>query len=373
MLYRTTTNRSLHLITAACVTSVAMLTALACSGGDKSGSGAENQSGVGGTSGTGATSGTGGSIAGSGGVAGSGGTAGTGGGGTTVNQDPNSGKWMCTDSTGTHVCQCNDGMDNDNDQATDSADPNCVAGPYTDSEAGSTTGGSGCGTTQCTNCIDDDGDGKIDSGDSECTGALDNDEASYATGISGDNSDACKQDCFFDGNSGSGNDGCLWDLRCDSASPGQYAEKACPYDPDYNNCQDTQSQGCIDYCRNYAPNGCDCFGCCTVFDNDGMPHDVKLSGTCSVDKLNDTTLCPICTKTAACNNPCDLCEYCLGKAPTDPTCFQSQPDAGSPPPDAAPPPVNTCSNGFQTCVPGETNACPAGYYCLTGCCVPNIQ
>ena len=29
----------------------------------------------------------------------------------------------------------------------------------------------------------------------------------------------CKQDCFFDGNSGAGDDGCQWDLRCDSPSP----------------------------------------------------------------------------------------------------------------------------------------------------------
>ena len=35
---------------------------------------------------------------------------------------------------------------------------------------------------------------------------LDNDESSFATGIPGDNMDACKQDCFFDGNSGMGDD-----------------------------------------------------------------------------------------------------------------------------------------------------------------------
>ena len=38
----------------------------------------------------------------------------------------------------------------------------------------------------------------IDLADPECVGAADNDEATYATGISGDNIDACKQDCFFD-------------------------------------------------------------------------------------------------------------------------------------------------------------------------------
>src|SRR3954469_15231541 len=62
--------------------------------------------------------------------------------------------------------------------------------------------------TQCANCVDDDGDGKIDGFDPECTGPADNDEASFKTGIPGDNIDAPSQDCFFDGNSGSGDDGC---------------------------------------------------------------------------------------------------------------------------------------------------------------------
>ncbi|HEV8244925.1 MAG TPA: hypothetical protein VGP93_04125, partial [Polyangiaceae bacterium] len=179
-------------------------------------------------------------------------------------QDPD-GNWICTAADGsTHPCECSDGMDNDGDQAIDTLDPNCNGAPYNDSEAG-TAGGDNCGTTACSNCIDDDGDGLIDSADPACTGALDNDESSFATGISGDNSDACKQDCFFDGNSGSGNDGCLWDLRCDPESPGSYAEKACPYDESYNKCEDTQSDQCIANCQAFTPNGCDCFGCCSVY------------------------------------------------------------------------------------------------------------
>ena len=64
------------------------------------------------------------------------------------------------------------------------------------------------GGPQCSNCKDDDGDGLIDGFDPECTGPFDNDEGSFATGIPGDNKDAINQDCFFDGNSGAGNDGC---------------------------------------------------------------------------------------------------------------------------------------------------------------------
>ena len=71
------------------------------------------------------------------------------------------------------------------------------------------------GQTQCSDGIDNDGDGKTDYNDPECVGPLDNDEGTYATGIPGDNIDACKQDCFFDGNSGMGDDGCMWQLKCD--------------------------------------------------------------------------------------------------------------------------------------------------------------
>ena len=71
------------------------------------------------------------------------------------------------------------------------------------------------GQAACSDGIDNDGDGLIDYNDPECVGPLDNDEGSFATGIPGDNVDPCKQDCFFDGNSGLGDDGCEWQLKCD--------------------------------------------------------------------------------------------------------------------------------------------------------------
>ena len=97
---------------------------------------------------------------------------------------------------------------------------------------------------QCSNCLDDDGDGLADWQDPECAVPLDNDEGSFATGISGDNVDACKQDCFFDGNSGQGDDGCNWNLKCDAKNPGG---AGCPYDASFKNCP-AQSQKCIDTC-----------------------------------------------------------------------------------------------------------------------------
>src|SRR5262244_3579693 len=67
---------------------------------------------------------------------------------------------------------------------------------------------------QCADGMDNDGDGLIDGADPECSGPYDNDESSYATGIPGDNRAMWMMDCFFDGNSGSGNDNCRWDIRC---------------------------------------------------------------------------------------------------------------------------------------------------------------
>src|SRR5690606_10852040 len=73
-----------------------------------------------------------------------------------------------------------------------------------------------CGSAPCAcnNGIDDDGDGTIDGFDIECTGAIDDDEGSFATGIPGDNRDPKWQDCFFDGNSGHGDDRCQCPTEC---------------------------------------------------------------------------------------------------------------------------------------------------------------
>src|SRR6478609_3127994 len=68
-----------------------------------------------------------------------------------------------------------------------------------------------------------------DAGGTNGVGPLDNDESSFATGIPVDNIDACKQDCFFDGNSGMGDDGCMWQLKCDPMTN----NASCPYDQAY--------------------------------------------------------------------------------------------------------------------------------------------
>jgi hypothetical protein len=232
--------------------------------------------------------------------------------------------------------------------------------------AGGSGGTSGSGNAQCSDGLDNDGDGKVDYNDPECVGPLDNDEGSFATGIPGDNMDACKQDCFFDGNSGGGDDHCDWQLKCDPKS----VENKCPYDMQYATshaaeCSSSasQSQACINSCRKLVPNGCDCFGCCLI---PGAATPIRLAATCTAANFGDPTKCPPCTQVTQCSNPCDTCELCIGKTTLPPEC--SPPDAGT---DGPPPP--SCGSDFIPCGPGAAtpvDGCGAGYGCITGCCIP---
>ncbi len=240
------------------------------------------------------------------------------------------------------------------------------------------------GGTQCTNCIDDDGDGVVDWLDPECTGPLDDDEGSFATGIPGDNVDACKQDCWFDGNSGAGDDKCDMPAKCLVGS----ADPKCPYDPkaaaDPKQCPPL-SKACIDFCKPLTPKGCDCLGCCDVYKG-GKVYKVKLVGACTYETLEDETKCPPCAQVPSCSNPCGECEWCLGKTELPPKCYPPPPDAGVP--DASPPDGSTTPDGStspdaggdtgappSTCPVGTgpacspTAPCPTGHYCLTGCCI----
>jgi hypothetical protein len=260
------------------------------------------------------------------------------------------GGWICPTNVGQALpCQCDDGTDNDGDGLGDLDDPDCFDG------SDNTEGTSPVGGTQCTDGIDNDGDGAIDSVDAECTGPLDDVEGSFATGIPGDNMDACRQDCWFDGDSGSGNDRCLWDLSCDPVAGPAYGCGTMTG----GRCDQPQNPRCIDFCLAFTPNGCDCFGCCDVY-VDGVPYVVVLNAQCTTDVIDDPARCVPCTKVASCDNPCDPCEYCLGRPPTM-ECVP--PDGG---------PGYTCPDGQVACDP-DGNTCEAGYWCLTGCCAPNID
>jgi hypothetical protein len=250
-----------------------------------------------------------------------------------------------------------------------------------DDTTGGDGGGSGSGTdgppvpagctagaAQCNNCIDDDNDGYIDSYDLECTGPLDNDEKSFATGIPGDNIDPVQQDCFFDGNSGAGNDGCNIHVCC---LLGAQTKADCPvganqYNP--NECPPpigtgTISQMCKDVCGKLTPPGCDCFGCCTLCDPvTNVCRDIATNPTtspgCDLTHINDPNICKSCTKVVDCGNTqCggQTCILCPGQDPSD-----LPASCGG---------MTSCPTGTSSCANGVT--CPAGTFCDAGqlCCV----
>ncbi|HEU5074201.1 MAG TPA: hypothetical protein VFU02_08510 [Polyangiaceae bacterium] len=194
------------------------------------------------------------------------------------------------------------------------------------------------GDCQCGNGIDDDDDGHIDGFDTECTGIADNDEGTFATGISGDNKDPKWQDCFFDGNSGAGDDGCRYHTDCLSGDL-----------PD-NDPSCTVTQSCIDFCVERTPSGCDCFGCCTFETADG-PLSVQIGITCNYEDIDDAAACPRCEPSTQCGNECGECELCPGKEELPESCEE----------------VPTCDDGRQAC-DAET-PCPASYWCSLGCCI----
>jgi hypothetical protein len=251
--------------------------------------------------------------------------------------------------------------------------PQAGAGSSANTNGGGSGGGEvvGTGTTACSNGKDDDGDGLIDGFDPECTGSGDNDEASYATGMPGDNRDGKWQDCFFDGNSGAGEDGCRYATGCLTGD----------LELDDKDCQ--LAQNCIDFCAKFVPNGCDCFGCCSVQTAEGETIDVMTTSSCSLDKLADTDACQRCVKSDVCGNTCGRCELCPGKTVADlpddcgtgtggsgtggsgstggSTSTGGTGSGGSP--------TYTCDGGEQVCGAGMPG-CPLNYYCSQGCCLP---
>jgi hypothetical protein len=210
---------------------------------------------------------------------------------------------------------------------------------------------------QCNNCVDDDIDGTIDGFDPECVSALDDDEGSFATGIPGDNIDAIKQDCFFDGNSGAGDDGC--DLHVCCLLIGECPEHLKPEQYDPAEC--TPTQACIDNCAPVTPPGCDCFGCCTICSGD-ICHTVltnpAVAPDCTQEVLADPALCPPCAPIADCGEDCVPfeCVLCPGQTEADlpPECMGTA----------------ECPSGLTVC---ESNAdCTAGQFCSGGCCINGV-
>ena len=202
------------------------------------------------------------------------------------------------------------------------------------------------GACVCSDGMDNDGDGLADGMDPECTGPFDNDEGSFATGIPGDNRDPMWQDCFYDGNSGAGDDMCRYRTECLTGDLPATDEDC------------MVSAACLEFCRARTPNGCDCFGCCDITTEDGTHVFIAIGAACSLDNIDDETACPRCTQSTECINDCGTCELCPGRTADDlpPECT---PDGGMP--------MYECEDGV-TCM---SNAdCPEeGAYCSLGCCL----
>ncbi len=208
-------------------------------------------------------------------------------------------------------------------------------------------------------CSGDDDDGVADGFDTECTGPADNDEGTFATGISGDNMDPKWQDCFFDGNSGAGDDGCRYHTDCLTG------------DKEASDADCIVTEQCLDFCTARTPNGCDCFGCCTIRQADGTDLSVVISEQCMEENLED---CVTCTPSTQCGNQCGECELCPGKTAADlpDSCASTPPDGGtagsggSGGSDAGTPGY-TCDDGAVVCA--EQSDCPTtSHYCSFGCC-----
>jgi len=225
----------------------------------------------------------------------------------------------------------------------------------------------------CGDLQDNDMDGLIDYQDPDCLGPCDNTEDSYYGGIPGQNNAPCKADCYFDQDSGAGNDDCYWSHQCDDheTAPEYYPEPwngaTCAHDENAaipgttQGCAElsmTQSQTCLDYCGPLTPNGCDCFGCCELPAGTGNYVYLGSSDTssqkCDIAHVNDPTVCHPCEVVPACLNGCDTCELCIGKTVLPPECDD--------------PMGQQCGEGVQQCGLAGQDPCPAGYYCISGCC-----
>jgi hypothetical protein len=231
---------------------------------------------------------------------------------------------------------------------------------------------------QCGDCIDNDMDGFIDDEDPNCLGACDHNEAGFDLKIPGNPLSGCNRDCYFDSDSGSGNDKCDWAAQCDPETPvlaccdpTVTTLDSCGSSTNLRSCTspEVQDPQCHAVCLPLTPNGCDCFGCCDIrtYDSPDQEHWVYIgsfdelqsgtkTGTCHVEaaRAGDDVACRPCTPQPNCLKPCGECQLCLGKTDLPAHCTD---------------PEERCPGGQRVCgAPGDC-PCPARHFCLTGCCV----
>jgi len=255
-------------------------------------------------------------------------------------------------------------------------------------------------TYECGDLIDNDNDGLLDSEDPDCLGPCDNTEDGYISGIPGGSGPDCTVDCYFDQDSGAGNDDCHWSHQCDphEVAPNYYPESSAGTKCKYNTAAsipgssmtcdqlyNAQSTACTNFCGPLTPNGCDCFGCCELPAGKGNyvwlgSEDASGNGSCKLDVINDPMKCQPCLPVKACLNTCGKCELCIGKTTLPPECNpSSSASSGATGSSGAGSSTGSgggdlqCETGVQPCgLPGQA-ACTGGAYCITGCChkIPN--
>ena len=244
------------------------------------------------------------------------------------------------------------------------------AGPQLNPGAGDCTPRA-CGSSiqECGDCLDDDADGLVDESDPECLGPCDDSEAELFTGVATRVSGSCNADCYFDRNSGAGDDGCSWSYRCDplAVAPGYPPTglDRCSYDSGPNPACELDANeraACERGCLPLTPNGCDCFGCCELPAASGRfvwlgSENLDIS-QCDLATSTDPASCQPCTPAPDCQNECAECELCVGKTSLPTTCGANG---------AAQP---SCENGLRGCDPASETDCSISEYCITGCCVP---
>jgi hypothetical protein len=189
---------------------------------------------------------------------------------------------------------------------------------------------------ECGDCLDNDGDGLTDMDDPECLGACQNSEATFAGAIPGQNNAPCKHDCYFDQDTGPGNDDCHWDHRCDPLEP----QNGCEFDPDVDivgtdlTCNELgveQSQACQDFCVPLTPPGCDFFGCCEIPAGTGNyiwigSEDENGDPSCDSTSVWNPARCHACTPLGdPYYQPCGPCELCAGMTELPPECQDPAP------------------------------------------------
>jgi len=157
---------------------------------------------------------------------------------------------------------------------------------------------------QCNDSIDNNGNALIDMTDWYCKTPLDDDEFSFLSGVPGDDlNQPHALDCWFDLNSGSGDDGCSIHACCD-------IDGSCPADLEpelFNANQCSASQQCSDNCLPQTKEGCDCFGCCEIcLPGSGCANvfvNPAVSPTCTIEVLGDPSKCRTCTPNPSCRIP----------------------------------------------------------------------